>query len=284
MIVSVYPKSLEIYNTGSFPEGVTPDKLSEGHISVLRNPDIAHVVYLRGLMEKTGRGSVLIRRSCEEHGLPLPKWTSDQNSVTLTFFAPEEKKVSETRIQIGGMPWVHTIIPTTDVGFLIGGSYSDSESFPHSRPWVAKTDDNGSLLWENKFGSVNDSFIGFYESEDGKYHIIYASQLTGENGPDRDQYIETVIDNNGKLASTNNDNVPGCPKLISKDGLVFTETISCTDGGKKLHIIKTNAEGETEWDSLCELADSSATSSSIGSGIVRTADGGYLITGARYYY
>jgi ATP-dependent DNA helicase RecG len=29
-------------------------------IFVLRNPDIAHVLYLRGLMEKAGRGGVLM--------------------------------------------------------------------------------------------------------------------------------------------------------------------------------------------------------------------------------
>ncbi|WP_048149045.1 hypothetical protein [Methanolacinia paynteri] len=204
--------------------------------------------------------------------------------VQILNISPEEKKVSETRIKIGGMPWIHKVIQTDDGGFLVGGSYSDSASFPHSRPWIAKTDDNGSLLWENKLGSVNDSFIDFYESEDGEYHIIYAAQVTGENGSYRDQYIEAIVDNSGNMVSTANDSILKYPKLISKDGLIFTETISGTDGGKKLHIIKTNAEGETEWDSLCELSESSATSSSIGSGIVRTVDGGYLITGARYYY
>lgn len=198
--------------------------------------------------------------------------------------SPKEKKVSETRIRIGGMPWIHKIIQTTDRGFLIGGSYSDSGSFPHSRPWIAKTDDNGILLWENKLGSVNDSFIGFYESKDGEYHIIYASQVTGENGSDHDQYIEAVVDNYGKPVITVNESISKYPKLVSKDGLVFTEIISGTDSGKKLHIIKTNVNGETEWDNLCELADFSAATYSIGSNIVRTAYGGYLITGTRYYF
>jgi len=57
---------------------------------VLRNPDIAHVLYLRGFMEKVGRGSVLILRKCRERGLSEPIWTSDEKTgVTLTFFAPE---------------------------------------------------------------------------------------------------------------------------------------------------------------------------------------------------
>ncbi len=86
----IYPKRLEIWNSGSFPEGITPEKLVSGHLSVLRNPDIAHVLYLRGLMEKLGRGSVLIIRACKERGLPIPLWTSGEHAgVTLTFFTPE---------------------------------------------------------------------------------------------------------------------------------------------------------------------------------------------------
>jgi len=88
--VHIYPTRLEIWNSGSLPEGITPGTLAKGHLSVLRNPDIAHVLYLRGLMEKLGRGSVLIIQSCTERGLPKPSWISDEKSgVTLTFYAPE---------------------------------------------------------------------------------------------------------------------------------------------------------------------------------------------------
>jgi ATP-dependent DNA helicase RecG len=42
--VHIYPKRLEIWNSGSLPEGITPARLINGHLSVLRNPDIAHVL------------------------------------------------------------------------------------------------------------------------------------------------------------------------------------------------------------------------------------------------
>jgi ATP-dependent DNA helicase RecG len=88
--VHIYPNRLEIWNSGSLPHGVTLDSLTIGHISVLRNPDIAHVLYLRGLMEKLGRGSVLIQKACKEHGLPRPVWHSEEGyGVSLTFFTPE---------------------------------------------------------------------------------------------------------------------------------------------------------------------------------------------------
>lgn len=88
--IHVFPKRLEIWNSGPFPDGVTADSLGRGQLSVLRNPDIAHVLYLRGLMEKAGRGSVLMVQECKKNGLPAPKWQSDEKlGVTLTFFSPE---------------------------------------------------------------------------------------------------------------------------------------------------------------------------------------------------
>jgi len=85
--VSIYPQRLEIWNSGSLPDGVTIDEIGIKQISVLRNPDIAHVLYLRGFMEKLGRGSEMIRKSCLDKGLPAPKWISDKNGVKLTFYA-----------------------------------------------------------------------------------------------------------------------------------------------------------------------------------------------------
>jgi ATP-dependent DNA helicase RecG len=87
--VSVYPRRLEIWNSGPFPDGITPETVAQGHISILRNPDIAHVLYLRGMMEKLARGGVLIRSACAEQNLPPPQWRSEDRGVTLTFFAPE---------------------------------------------------------------------------------------------------------------------------------------------------------------------------------------------------
>nr|WP_232922966.1 ATP-binding protein [Pseudomonas syringae] len=88
--VEISPVRLQIWNSGSLPDGVDADKLQQGHISVLRNPDIAHALYLQGYMEKLGRCSVLIRQACEENGLAPPVWYSEGSSgVTLTFFTPE---------------------------------------------------------------------------------------------------------------------------------------------------------------------------------------------------
>lgn len=101
IVINIYPNRLEIWNSGSFPAGITPEVLAHGHLSILRNPDIAHVLYLRGLMEKLGRGSVMIRKTCEEQGLPMPVWRADAQGVTLTYPATEVTTEVTTEVNTG---------------------------------------------------------------------------------------------------------------------------------------------------------------------------------------
>ncbi|MES0491567.1 MAG: RNA-binding domain-containing protein [Leptospirales bacterium] len=89
--VSIYPDRLEILNSGDFPKGVTPRTMTEGHISILRNPDIANIVYLAGMMEKLGRGGMLITKAFQEQNLKAPQWKNESGSVVLTFYAAQVK-------------------------------------------------------------------------------------------------------------------------------------------------------------------------------------------------
>lgn len=84
--VGIYPNRIEIWNSGHFPEGLQPADLKKNHPSLPTNPDIAHVFYLRGLMERIGRGGQLIINTCRDHGLPAPKWADRPTGVTLTIY------------------------------------------------------------------------------------------------------------------------------------------------------------------------------------------------------
>lgn len=87
ILIAMLPTSLKISNPGGLPRELTVADLKKDHPSVPRNPDIAHVCYLRGLIEKIGRGTQRIVEDCRRNHLRDPKWTSSESETTLTFFA-----------------------------------------------------------------------------------------------------------------------------------------------------------------------------------------------------
>jgi ATP-dependent DNA helicase RecG len=85
--VSVYPDRIEIWNSGRLPRGIKVGDLKRPHPSIPTNPDIAHVLYLRRLMERVGRGTQKIIAACDELGARPPKWQDSASGVTLTLYS-----------------------------------------------------------------------------------------------------------------------------------------------------------------------------------------------------
>jgi ATP-dependent DNA helicase RecG len=54
--LAIFDDRVEVWSAGTFPTGITPEKLSKSHQSVQRNPIIADGFYKTGLIEKWGRG------------------------------------------------------------------------------------------------------------------------------------------------------------------------------------------------------------------------------------
>jgi ATP-dependent DNA helicase RecG len=86
MTLSFFPNRFEIWNAGQLPDGLTPAGLRRDHPSLPRNPDVAHICFLRGLIERVGRGTQLIARECAAAGLKPPQWKSDPLGTRLTFY------------------------------------------------------------------------------------------------------------------------------------------------------------------------------------------------------
>ncbi|PLR28193.1 transcriptional regulator [Caulobacter zeae] len=96
--VSVYPDRIEIWNSGQLPAGLKVADLLRPHPSIPTNPDIAHVLYLRRLMERIGRGTQKILAACTELGAPAPSWKVASTGVTLTIFAADApRKASQPK-------------------------------------------------------------------------------------------------------------------------------------------------------------------------------------------
>jgi ATP-dependent DNA helicase RecG len=84
--INIYADRLEIMNFGSLPEELKAADLKRNHMSLPRNPDIAHICFLRGYIDKIGRGTLKIIEDCKQFGLQEPKWISRTGVTTLTFF------------------------------------------------------------------------------------------------------------------------------------------------------------------------------------------------------
>ncbi|MBU4485340.1 MAG: hypothetical protein KKD38_00290 [Candidatus Delongbacteria bacterium] len=56
------------------PEDIQIKDLKRNHRSHPVNPDIAHIVYLRGFIDKLGRGTIKLVEECRNAGLREPVW------------------------------------------------------------------------------------------------------------------------------------------------------------------------------------------------------------------
>lgn len=83
MSVIIYSDRIEVFNSGKSP--LKAAELKKSHLSLPVNPDIAHMVFLRGYIEKIGRGTIKIMDACKAAGLKSPKWTTTDTSVKLAF-------------------------------------------------------------------------------------------------------------------------------------------------------------------------------------------------------
>jgi len=83
--LAIYDDRLEIWSDGALPFGLTPEDLKRDHPSKLRNPLIANVFYLRGVIERWGRGTQKIVELCVRAGHPEPEFGEQAGSVLVRF-------------------------------------------------------------------------------------------------------------------------------------------------------------------------------------------------------
>lgn len=94
--VALYPRRLELWNPGRLPEGLQVSDLKRGAVSRPHNPDIAHVFFLRGLIERWGTGTRRIAEECRAARLPEPEWEEVGGGIRLTLRLPTPRDALET--------------------------------------------------------------------------------------------------------------------------------------------------------------------------------------------
>ena len=86
--LAIFDDRVEVWSTGTFPTGITPEMLSREHKSVLRNPIIADVFHRAGLIEKWGRGTNRVIEMCRKAGIRPPEFHEIAGSAVVKFHVP----------------------------------------------------------------------------------------------------------------------------------------------------------------------------------------------------
>ena len=89
--IFIYRDRIEISNPGEMPRNYIVKGKVLPHGSTLRNPLMAEIFYMAGLMEKTGRGLMVIYNGMQKMGYKKPVWKCANGYTMLTLYSKHEK-------------------------------------------------------------------------------------------------------------------------------------------------------------------------------------------------
>jgi ATP-dependent DNA helicase RecG len=92
--ITIYSNRIEIYNPGTFPDGLLPqDFLIGPERSVKRNPLLAQLMYYTKDIESFGTGLKRITDACDEAGVKV-EFQLLKKGFAVVFFRPDEKFIA----------------------------------------------------------------------------------------------------------------------------------------------------------------------------------------------
>ena len=100
--VAIYKNRIEIYNPGTFPEGLEPqDYIERVERPIRRNPKIARILYYLKEIESFGTGLRRIAEACEKAGVRYEFQKKKTGFVVCFYRMGEEKeKQNENKVRI----------------------------------------------------------------------------------------------------------------------------------------------------------------------------------------
>jgi len=85
-LIKIYDDHIWFSNPGGLPEGITVEELKKPHKSYVRNPLIAKLFYLSGLIEHYGSGTVRMIQCMRDAGLPEPEYKEEMGGFSVYFY------------------------------------------------------------------------------------------------------------------------------------------------------------------------------------------------------
>jgi hypothetical protein len=178
-----------------------------------------------------------------------------------------------------------SILEIENNGYIVVGN-TESYGSGDSDIWLIKMDSKGEIEWDKTFGGLGDDGCGsVVATEDGGYVVGGVTQSYG-NGSNDLWLIKTDSEGNKEWDRTfggSGDDYGGSV-LQTEDGgyllMGHTRVDSAGIGGGVVWLIKTDSEGNLEWEKTFDYEDGDY----FGSSIRKIGDGGYLIAGAAASY
>jgi len=186
---------------------------------------------------------------------------------------PEPDTIEESIVFIkilgeNGLEYGRSVQQITDGGYIIVGN----TSYENNNIFLIKTDSNGNEQWNQTLGGSDDVFgYSVYQTTDDGYVI------TGNIESDA-WLIKTDSEGNEEWNQTfgGSSNDKGYAIQQTTDGgyIIVGVTLSFGNGGNDAWLIKTDSNGNEEWNQTFGGSwDDGAYS------VQQTIDGGYIITG-----
>jgi uncharacterized delta-60 repeat protein len=180
----------------------------------------------------------------------------------------------------GGSSWDagYSIQQTQDGGYIIAG-YTWSYGAGCHDVWLIKTDPSGDKEWDKVFGGPNsEEGNSVQQTQDGGY-VITGYKDSYEAGKAQDVWlIKTDSEGNLLWDKTFGSSGWDCGysgKQTSDGGYIITGYTDSSELGRPLWLIKTDSQGELEWDKTF----SSSGLEDVGYSVEQTRDGGYIVAG-----
>jgi hypothetical protein len=168
---------------------------------------------------------------------------------------------------------------TTDGGYILTGETAYNYETDAGDVWLIKTDDNGNKVWDKTFGGIKqDLGYSVQQTSDGGYIIVGITAYDYHAWTGDVWLIKT--DRNGNkvwdktFGGTQYDEGRSVQQTSDGGYIITGVTFSKGKGENDVWLIKTDENGETEWDTTF-----GGKSYDYGYSVQQTADGGFIITG-----
>jgi hypothetical protein len=177
------------------------------------------------------------------------------------------------------MDYASNVKQTSDGGYIIVGStaYFSNGELPFSDIWLIKTDSNGNMEWDKRFGSsgYDGSGTDVIELSDGSYILLGVKHLSDTLPLFSIWVIKTDINGNLVWDKTFSKESKSCygriMKKLNDGGYIIAGSIRYPSD---LYLLKINSEGILQWEKSFNRNKYEYCNS-----LDTTSDGGFIILG-----